>query len=113
MQTDLTKLEEAGIKVVGISYDSVEVLKAYSEKRSLTFPLLSDAGSKTIDAFGIRNKQMDGKTYGSNDLSGVPHPGTYLVDNQGFVKAKLFLEKYEERHTTDALIEAAKNVTAE
>lgn len=113
MQTDIDKLTEAGINVVGISYDSIEVLKAYSDKKGLSLTLLSDQGSKTIDAFGIRNTAMDGKTYGSNDLSGVPHPGTYLVDSQGVVKAKLFLEKYEERHTTDALIEAAKNVTAE
>lgn len=87
----------------------MDVLKTFADKSGISFPLLSDEGSTTIDAFGIRNTQMDGKKFGPNDLTGVPHPGTYLVDNKGVVKAKLFLEKYEERHTIDALIDAAKS----
>ena len=70
--------------------------------------MLSDQGSKTIDAYGIRNKDMDGKKYGKSDLTGVPHPGTYLLDKDGVVRAKLFLEKYQERHSTQALIDAAR-----
>ncbi len=112
MHKDTAKLNEAGIKVAGISYDSVEILKAFSDKNTLSFPLLSDAGSKTIDAYGIRNKDMDGKLYGKKPLTGVPHPGTYLVDKGGVVRARLSLEKYQERHSTDALIEAANAAKA-
>ena len=112
MHNDNAKLDEAGIKIVGISYDSVETLKAFSDKNTLDFPLLSDTGSKTIDAYGIRNKDMDGKMYGQKSLTGVPYPGTYLVDKEGVVRAKLFLEKYQERHSTEALIEAARAAKA-
>lgn len=56
---------------------------------------------------------MDGKKFGPNDLTGIPNPGTYLVDDDGTVVAKLFLEKYQDRHTTEALIEAAKEAKAE
>lgn len=50
--------------------------------------------------------------YGKKELTGVPHPGTYLLDKDGVVRAKLFLEKYQERHSTEALIEAAKAARA-
>ena len=93
-----------------MSYDPVETLKGYADKNGITYPLLSDAGSKTVDAYGIRNTQMDGKKFGANDLTGVPHPGTYILDGDGVIQAKLFLERYQVRHTSEQLIEAAKKV---
>ena len=96
------------MQVVGISYDSLDILSAFAEKNGLSFPLLSDEGSKTIDAYGIRNTAMDGKKFGANDLSGVPHPGTYIVGKDGTIEAKLFLKRYQERHTNEELIEAVK-----
>ena len=84
----------------------METLKAFSDKNEIAYPLLSDEGSKTIDAYGIRNKQMDR----FERFTGVPHPGTYLLDGEGVIRAKLFLERYQERHTTDVLVEAAKEI---
>jgi len=98
------------MKVVAISYDPVDTLKGFSDGKEIEFPLLSDEGSKTIDAFGIRNEMMNGKKFGDNDLSGVPHPGTYILNGDGEIKAKLFLKKYQERHSIDELLEAAKSV---
>ena len=62
------------------------------------------------DAYGIRNKAMDGKKYGDNNLEGVPHPGTYILDKDGTVKAKLFVKRYQARHSIEELLEAAKSV---
>ncbi len=88
----------------------MDTLKAYSDANEITFPLLSDEGSKTIDAYGIRNVAMNGKKFGDNDLEGIPHPGTYILDKDGVVKAKLFMKKYQERHSIDELIETVKSV---
>ena len=96
LQEDLKKIEATGTKVVSISYDSVGKLRAFSDDRKITFPLLSDEGSKTIKAYGIQNK------------NGYPHPGTYVVDKTGTVKAALFLKSYRKRHDTDQLIKAIK-----
>ena len=104
MQRDLKSIEDAGVQVVGISYDSPEALKRFSDKAKITFPLLSDPGSKTIDAYHIRNEAARGKA------EGVPNPGTFILDREGVIRAKLFLEGYRQRHTTDALIEAAKSI---
>jgi peroxiredoxin len=104
LQKDLKSIEASGIQIVGISYDDTKVLKSFSDRMRITFPLLSDPGSKTIDAYHIRNESARGKA------EGVPHPGTFILDRKGVIRAKLFLEGYRNRHTTDALIEAAKSV---
>jgi peroxiredoxin len=80
------------------------VLKTFSASSKIAFPLLSDPGSKTIDAYHIRNEAAKGKA------QGVPNPGTFIVDREGVIRAKLFLEGYRDRHTTDELLKAAQAV---
>jgi peroxiredoxin Q/BCP len=104
LQSDIKSIEKAGVQVVGISYDSPAVLKSFSDRKKITFPLLSDPDSKTIDAYHIRNTAARGKA------EGVPQPGTFIIDQEGVIRAKLFLEGYRDRHTTDALVEKAKAI---
>jgi len=104
LQRDLKSIEGAGVQVIGISYDDPKVLRTASERMKITFPLLSDPESKTIDAYHIRNDAAKGKA------GGVPHPGTFVLDQEGVIRAKLFLEGFRERHTTEALMMAAKAV---
>ena len=92
-----------GGQVVAISYDSAAILKRFAAKSAITYPLLSDAGSKTIDAYGIRNKEAPER------WSGIPYPGTFIVGTNGVIRAKIFLEGYKERHAVEALVEALKN----
>ncbi|MBX9579013.1 MAG: peroxiredoxin family protein [Gemmataceae bacterium] len=108
MQRDLKAIEAAGVKVVGVSYDPVDVLKAFADKQKITFPLLSDPDSKTITAYALKNKETVGKTFGKVDLDGVPYPGTLLVDADGVVRAKLFVDGYKERHSVAELVKAAE-----
>ena len=104
LQRDLKLIEDAGIRLVGISYDEPEALKRFADQMKISFPLLSDPGSKMIDAYHIRNEAAKGRA------EGVPNPGTFVLDRDGIIRAKLFLEGYRERHTTKALIEAAKTI---
>lgn len=96
LQNDLKAIQATNTQVVGISYDSCAKLKKFADARKIAFPLLSDEGSKTIHAFGIHYKE------------GLPHPCTYLIDQQGIVRAKLAEEGYVKRHATKELIEAAQ-----
>ena len=97
MHESLASLRSAGIQVVGISPDSVEVLVKFSNAKGLGFPLLADVDSETIKAFGIHNSK------------GLPHPGTIIVDKTGTVRAKIFREGFRERHPAQELInEVAK-----
>ena len=104
LQRDLKSIEAEGIQLVGISYDDTKILKAFSDRMKIAFPLLSDTESKTIDAYHIRNEAARGKA------EGVPNPGTFILDREGVIRAKIFLEGYRDRHTTDALVEAARIV---
>jgi peroxiredoxin len=79
----------------------VEVLDRFAKKREITYPLLSDVGSRVIDAYGVRNLEAKGSR-----IDGVPHPATFIVDKNGVIRAKLFREGYRERHSADELIEA-------
>ena len=71
-------------------------------KREVTFLLLSDPGSKTIDAYGILNKEAKGKD------KGVPYPGIFIIDGKGIIRAKLFHRGYAQRATMDELMGALK-----
>jgi peroxiredoxin len=80
------------------------VLARFSEKQKIAFPLLSDAGSKTIVAYGLLNKEAKGRS------EGIPYPGTMVIDKDGVIQAKLFLDGYRERHATEALLKAGKEI---
>ncbi len=103
LQSNLKEIEGTGGQLVAISYDTREILKRFAAKKSIAYPLLSDAGSKTIDAYGIRDKEAAGRT------NGIPHPGTFIIGKDGAIRVKLFLEGYKERHTTEALVQALKS----
>ncbi len=100
LQADHERIEAAGITLVAISYDAPDALDDFARRSNITFPLLSDVGSKTIDAYGIRDPQGDG----------YPHPQTVLVRPDGIIGAVLSEEGYKTRHTTEALIEAARRI---
>ncbi len=90
------------MQVVGISYDDPKILKTFTDRNKITFPLLSDPESRVIEAYNIRNPAARGKA------EGVPYPGTFLIDAKGTIRAKLFLEGYRDRHSSEALIRAAR-----
>ncbi len=116
----MEELESSGIGFAAISYDSVEVLADFAQRRGITFPLLSDDDSAVITEFGILNTvaaeglgpdaeepgvQADVAKYvsvfgASQLIVGTPYPGTFMVDNQGRVTSRFFEEFYRERNTT-------------
>jgi peroxiredoxin Q/BCP len=104
LQRDKKSIDDAGVQLVGISYDSPAALKRFSDRAKMTFPLLSDPESQTIDAYHIRNQAARGKA------EGVPNPGTFIVDHDGVIRAKLFLEGYRQRHSAEELVKAAQAV---
>ena len=98
---EITKL---GLQVVAISYDSVEVLEKFGKKAEISYPLLSDSKSEVIDRYKIRNREANER------INGVPHPGTFLIDREGKIRAKLGREGYRKRHDAQELIDEAKKL---
>jgi peroxiredoxin len=96
------EIEAAGGQVVAISYDPVEKIEGYAKRSKITFPLLSDVGSKIIDAYDIRYKEAPPET------SGFARHATFVIDQKGVIRAKLFRLSYQERPAINALINALK-----
>lgn len=96
LQQNLASIEEKGLGVAAISYDSVSVLKNFADRQHLTYPLLSDPYSKIIRAFGILNETVKP----GNMAYGIPYPGIYVVDVQGKVVSKYFEDDYKDRVST-------------
>jgi hypothetical protein len=92
-------LNNAGVNLAAISYDSPETLQAFSEKHSIHFPLLSDRGSAVIRRFGIFNKNIAPGLR----AHGVPHPVEYLVAPDGFIVRKFFVPNYQHRVSAAAV----------
>ena len=90
-----------GINAAAITYDSRDVLSNFAETYKIEYPLLSDAGSKVIRAFGILNTNIpeDHKM-----MYGIPWPGDYLIAPDGTVRDKLFLRNYEHRPSASEVV---------
>ena len=124
LQSRLEELRKNGIGVVGISYDSQEILADFTKRHAITYPLLSDAGSATIKRYGILNTvveealgpngkdpavRADLQIYAtvnepSERLRGIPFPGTFMVDRQGRVTSRFFEDYYWERNTVSNVL---------
>lgn len=103
MQSEIGAINKTGIQVVAISYDSVDVLKKFGTDSKISYQLLSDPESKVINAYGVLNENARGRQ------EGIPYPGTFLVGQDGKVKA--FLPgTTRTRHSPNELIEATKKL---
>jgi len=81
----------------------------FSDKFNITYPLLSDEGSEVIRAFGIENTlvQTDVTDEEKEKLTGIPFPGTYVVDESGVVIEKFFQRSYATRTSAGTLVNGA------
>jgi peroxiredoxin len=94
LQNSLGRLKEQGVNAASITYDSMEILSGFAAANKIEYPLLSDAGSKVIRAFGILNDYVP---EGHAMMFEMPFPGNYLIAPDGTVRDKLFLPNYEHR----------------
>ena len=107
-----------------ISYDRPEILAAFSQQRGITFPLLSDAGSAIIKAFGILNPAPEWALGPDKDdpavvaevrkyvsggganagMVGIAFPGTFMLDREGRVTSRFFEDFYVDRNTVSSVM---------
>lgn len=89
LEASLSEFEAAGWNVAVLTYDSVPTLAQVADRRGLSMDLLSDEGSATIDAFGVRDP-----IYADPDhlAHGVPYPITFAINPEGEVVAKFWHE---------------------
>ncbi len=106
--------EAFGIQLVGISYDSVDTLRTFSQAgwrgTKLRFPLLSDPESEIIKAFGVLNRQLYARHAKGHRFHGVPHPHMFLADPEGRIVAKFAERGFIDRPDIDHALAVAKKM---
>lgn len=86
-------LEAAGWSLNLITYDAPETLAAFAADESLTYTFLSDTGSATIEAFGLRNHDVKA----GSRFDGIPHPAIVYITADGTVAGMQREEGYRDR----------------
>lgn len=92
---DIAKLRQAGADVVGVSLDDVKSHAEFAAKYHVPFPLLSDADSKTAQAYGVLTSKVGFK---------YARRTTFLIDPQGKI-AKVYQDVDPEKNSAQVLVE--------
>jgi peroxiredoxin len=100
LQSRARDIASRGLGLAVITYDSPAILADFTARRGITYPLLSDAGSATIQTFGILNTTVDPATTNY----GIPFPGTFILDKRAVITAKFFEDAYQERTTVSNIL---------
>jgi peroxiredoxin Q/BCP len=75
---EIKRFEKKGAVIIGVSIDSVESHKKFSQKFDLPFPLISDAKKELVKKYGVwKEKSMYGKKY-----MGIERT-TFVIDEKG------------------------------
>jgi peroxiredoxin len=78
--------------------------QAFIDKFDITIPMLSDEDALSFKTLGILNED-----YAPGDSQyGIPHPGMIVIDINGRVVGKQFLEAYSSRVDSAAALAFAK-----
>lgn len=93
----LSDFDGEGVKIFGVSADSVGSHQKFVKKFNLNFPLLSDPERQLIEAMGVWvEKSMYGKKYMGINRS------TFVIDANGKVE-QMWLKVNVERHASELL----------
>lgn len=93
LQSTLGALAAHQVAPFALSYDPVPVLAAFATARGITYPLLSDEGSRVIRELGILNIDLAP----TDEHYGIPHPGVYFIAEDGRVAEKVFHQTHRTR----------------
>ena len=107
LSQNLPEIQAGGGQVVMVCYDAPNKVKRFTQRRKISIPVLSDADSKTIDAYAMRALKDGG------DQGGSSQHGTFIIDKSGIVRAKPYLTSFEGRSAVDALVNALKEASKE
>lgn len=99
LRDNYSELLKKGLKVIGISTDSVKSHKKFETKYELPFPLIADEDKQIVEKYGV---------YGEKTFMGKTHMGTirttFLIDEEGSVFK--VLDKPDTKNQTEQVFEA-------
>jgi len=75
LRDNMAELKQAGVDVVGISFDDKDSHKNFIFKYNLAFPLLADTNGVIADAYGARmgeHKNISSPTFSTDEIKDLP-----------------------------------------
>jgi peroxiredoxin len=100
LKTIVEPLKARGYALAALSYDAPQVLAEFQAKHALGYRLVSDQGSRVIDAFALRDPAYKEGTM----PYGVPRPAIFIIDANGVIKASIAEEGYKTRPSSAAVL---------
>ena len=100
MNSGVAEIEKRGYHIAALSYDTVEILRAFTVKRQIAYTFLSDPKSEVIDLYKLRDPQYPP----GNRAYGVPRPIIFILDRTGLIRSKLYEESFKVRPPVTTVI---------
>lgn len=108
-QDSLGQLLTKGVQVVAITPQGKEGIDSMVAKTGAVFPILSDEGGKTLEAYQVAFK-VDDRTVNRYKMAGIdllktnnqkeatlPVPAVYIINTEGTVTYRYFDDNYKRR----------------
>ncbi len=99
LESVTAELAEAGWSMNIITYDSPDILADFAGENELSYNFLSDTDSAMIDAFGLRNTDVNP----GSRFDGIPHPAIVYIRADGEVAGVQKEEGYRDRPPTEGI----------
>ena len=105
-------MERQGVGLIGVSYDSPQVLREFATAKGIRIPLLADEGSRVITELGLLDRDLTahhavfGVPTAEHQL-GVAYPAVFVLDESGRVVEKRIRENYRAREGALKLVKEA------
>lgn len=102
IRDDFFGFKKLGVRVVGVSIDSIEVHKSFAEEYNLPFTLLSDVNKEVVKLYGVWGRDAAGRESFLQSRSSRPR----IANSAGIpVRKKKFRgNEYDGTHRTSFLI---------
>jgi peroxiredoxin Q/BCP len=90
------QFKDAGAVILGISPDRMDDHKAFAEKHSIPFTLLTDPDHSVADTYGVWKDAEDGRTHAGVDRT------TFVIGKDGNI-AKIYSNVKVDQHAEEVL----------
>jgi peroxiredoxin len=123
-QEILDELDAVGARLVAVSPMTPDNSLSFAEKAGLRFTVLSDAGARVAERYGLvfaledayrelhRGLGIDLAALNGDDSGRLPTPATYVIDREGVVRFVHADGDYRWRLEPDALLTAVRDAVA-
>ena len=99
IRDNFTAFKKLGLKILGVSADSVKSHNNFSEKYSLPFSILSDVNKEVIKEYGVWGK----KKFMGKEYEGIKRT-SFLVDAKGKIE-KIYEEVKPAEHAKEVILD--------